>query len=510
MARSRRISQIVFFLFFIVLFILARFPYSGNPESDIFLRFSPLIPLFDFIMNLRISLLFWPALIILFLTIFFGRFFCSWICPMGTTLDLIGRVIKSPPEERSVKWQKLRPLKFAILIGSIILAVFSVHIWGYFDPLSLFNRALTVVLYPFSTLITETSLLEISNISFLEDPAYAVYDWFKEVIMPENQAHSQQLFWIALLFFGILALEKVTSRFWCRYLCPAGALLGFLSQYRFYERIVGESCPVCNLCQTGCKMNAIPEGKVEETNKIECIECFNCGEKCPPKVNAITYRWRWKPYHSKVDYARRQFLQTSAGSVAALGLLSIGLNNKEAQGRIIRPPGSVTEEDFLDRCIRCLECVRICQSNGHCLQPDSIHTNVLQLWAPAAVMREGYCEFNCNLCGEVCPTDAILSLPLEEKQKTPIGFAYFDKNLCIPYARHEDCLVCEEHCPTPDKAIKFELKEVVKPDGTVRTVKYPYVVRDLCIGCGVCEHKCPLPGPPGVFVVNENEKRKEV
>ncbi|MCK4755024.1 MAG: 4Fe-4S dicluster domain-containing protein, partial [Calditrichia bacterium] len=163
--------------------------------------------------------------------------------------------------------------------------------------------------------------------------------------------------------------------------------------------------------------------------------------------------------------------------------------------------------EFLNKCIRCLECVRICQSNGHCLQPDSIHNNALELWAPVAHMREGYCEYNCNLCCLVCPTEAILPLELDVKKKTPMGLAYFDKNLCIPFAQNKDCIVCEEHCPTPDKAIKFELKEIILPDGTAKIIKYPYVIRELCIGCGICEHKCPIPGEPGVFVNTDNELR---
>ena len=122
-------------------------------------------------------------------------------------------------------------------------------------------------------------------------------------------------------------------------------------------------------------------------------------------------------------------------------------------------------------------------------------------------MREGYCEYNCNLCGEVCPTEAILPLPIEQKKKTPMGLAYFDKNLCIPFAQNKDCIVCEEHCPTPDKAIKFEIKDVIQANGSIKKVKYPYVIRELCIGCGICEHKCPLPGEPGIFVTTENEIR---
>jgi ferredoxin len=122
-------------------------------------------------------------------------------------------------------------------------------------------------------------------------------------------------------------------------------------------------------------------------------------------------------------------------------------------------------------------------------------------------MREGYCEYNCNLCGQVCPTEALLPVDLETKQKMPIGLAYFDKNICIPFAENKDCIVCQEHCPTPEKAIKFEIKEVMLPDNTARIVKYPYVVRELCIGCGICETKCPLSGLPGIFITTDNQTR---
>ncbi len=507
MVRTRRITQIVFLIFFIILFLKARYPYDDSLSSDLLLRFSPLIPLFDFIGNFSLSRLFWPALIIIILTIFLGRFFCGWICPLGTTIDISSKLLKSPSNNLSNKFDKLRYLKFGILIASIILAFFSINLWGYFDPLSIFNRALTAVLYPLGTLVTETILLQTSEISFLEDPAYWIYDLYKEIIMPENQAFVQQVFWITALFAIILGLEKLSRRFWCRYLCPAGAWLGFLSQLRFYERIVGKICPVCDKCQVECKMNAIPEGDVSLTSKIECIECFNCGSLCPPKKKAITYRWRWKPYHTPIDVTRRQFITTSAASVVTLGMLSIGLNDRKNKEKRIRPPGSLPEKEFLNKCIRCLECVRICQSNGHCLQPDSIHNNALELWAPVAQMREGYCEYNCNLCGLVCPTEAILPLTLDVKKKTPMGLAYFDKNLCIPFAQNKDCIVCEEHCPTPDKAIKFELKEIILPDGTAKIIKYPYVIRELCIGCGICEHKCPIPGEPGIFINTDNELR---
>jgi polyferredoxin len=507
MLTARKISQILFLAFFLFLFLQARYPYETIVDSDFLLRFSPLIPVFDFIQHLHISLLFWPALIILVATVFAGRFFCSWICPLGTTLDAAGHLLKSPSNKISAKWQHWRYLKFAILTGLVFMAIFSIHIWGYFDPLSIFNRALTILFYPLATLLGEKILTTLSNIHYLDVVSLPLYDQYKNWLMPENQAFYQQVWWIFIFIVTILAAEKITRRFWCRYLCPAGALLGFLSQFRFYERLVGPECTQCNKCQRECKMNAIPANDIPHTNKVECIECFNCGDACPPKAKSISYRWKWRPYHSKVDFERRRFMQTSAASMLALGLIHIGLPNRGQKNQLIRPPGSLPEDDFLDRCIRCQACVRICESNGGCLQPDQVHDSVLQLWAPVAVMREGYCEYNCNLCAQVCPTEAIRTLSLSEKQRTPMGLAHFDKNLCIPFARNEDCIVCEEHCPTPDKAIKFEIRDYTAPDGKTRKVKYPFVIKELCIGCGICETKCPLKGAAGIFVTAENEKR---
>jgi len=509
MARLRRITQILFLLFFLFLFLQAHYPYEVDIPSDIFLRFSPLIPLFYFIDTLHVAGFFWPALIILLLTPFIGRFFCGWICPLGSSLDIFSRIVPGTGFLSRIDWNKLRWVKFALLSSLFILALFSLHLWGYFDPMAIFTRFTTVIFHPLFTRFAESSLLSLMKISFLEEPLSTVYEWYKTAVMPEKQPHLQEIFTVFLLILFIFGTEKITRRFWCRYICPTGALLGFLSQFRLYERIVSASCPVCHRCDADCRMAAIPADNVALTDKVECIECFSCAEKCPPNHKSITYRFRLSPYRSAPDFSRRQFVGSLAGGIATLGLFGIGFAHKNKQSRMIRPPGALPEDDFLDRCIRCMECVRICESNGGCLQPAGFDASLVNLWTPVARMREGYCEYNCNLCGQVCPTDAILPLSLTVKKNTPMGLAYFDKNLCIPYVQNENCIVCEEHCPTPEKAIKFELREVTLPDGSKRTVKFPYVIRNLCIGCGICEYKCPVPDRPGIFVVRENEKRLE-
>jgi len=115
-------------------------------------------------------------------------------------------------------------------------------------------------------------------------------------------------------------------------------------------------------------------------------------------------------------------------------------------------------------------------------------------------------ECNCTLCDQVCPTGALKKLTLPKKYAFVIGRAVFDKNRCLPYASATPCIVCEEHCPTSDKAIKFKLELITATGGKKMTLKQPYVVTDLCVGCGICEKICPVAGPAAVRVYPMVEK----
>jgi ferredoxin len=122
-------------------------------------------------------------------------------------------------------------------------------------------------------------------------------------------------------------------------------------------------------------------------------------------------------------------------------------------------------------------------------------------------MSLGYCDYECNLCSQVCPTHAIRQIEVPEKQKIKIGLAYIDRNRCLPWAYAKTCIVCEEHCPTPKKAIWFEEVEVRNIQGEKLTVKQPRVDPELCIGCGICETKCPVKAPAAVRVMSAGETR---
>jgi formate hydrogenlyase subunit 6/NADH:ubiquinone oxidoreductase subunit I len=149
--------------------------------------------------------------------------------------------------------------------------------------------------------------------------------------------------------------------------------------------------------------------------------------------------------------------------------------------------------------------MKVCPTNA--IQPALTEGGLEGLWTPVLKMRLGYCEYECSLCSQVCPTHAIQLLQLEEKQKVKIGMAFFDRNRCLPYASARTCIVCEEHCPTPKKAIWFQEVEVMTPEGKLTTVKQPRVNPELCTGCGVCENKCPITDQRGVYVTSVGETR---
>ncbi len=251
-------------------------------------------------------------------------------------------------------------------------------------------------------------------------------------------------------------------------------------------------------------------GAIDETRHISastCILCMDCLVECPKQIihPRMVVPFVKGEESENTSLSRRQFLGTLSASVALPLFFRVHDTTAQGQNMLVRPPGALIEQDFLARCVRCGECVQVCITNG--LQPVSLQAGLEGMFTPYLLARRGYCEFNCTLCGQVCPTGAIQVLDKAAKHVTKIGHAWFDKNLCLPFAKGTPCIVCEEHCPTPDKAIKFNLVEVKTQQGTMITLKQPYIVDELCIGCGICETKCPLPGRSAIFINNAGEDR---
>jgi len=504
---ARRVSQVLFFLFFLSLFFQAVYPYEVAIPSDLFLRASPLAAVVSMLAARTFVATAVLGLMILVLTVFLGRFFCGWICPLGTILDATDRWFKRPRRKvRQRETTRFRSWKFILLVAILAGSLLSIQFAGYFDPISLLTRTFATLFLPVLAKGVAVVAAVLGRIPFLEDATFRAYNELQELGFPTEQPVLRGSTFILLVFVGILALGRVTRRFWCRNLCPLGALLGLVGRYRFTRRKVSQACTDCGVCQLMCRMNAI-EDDFRTTNASECIECMQCVSVCPEKAISYGFALPRSKAATGVDLDRRRFLGSLAGGTVAAAALSVGFVARESASSKLRPPGALVEPEFLDRCIRCLECVRICSSTGACLQPAFLERGLAGFWTPVADMRHGYCEYNCTLCGEVCPTGAITRLGLPEKQQVVMGTAYFDRSRCIPWYRNEDCLVCEEHCPVPEKAIRFDVREVRLPSGEARVVKFPYVVEDLCIGCGICMAKCPVEGQPGIFVTTAREER---
>jgi ferredoxin len=309
------------------------------------------------------------------------------------------------------------------------------------------------------------------------------------------------------IFLVILFLNRIKPRLWCRILCPLGALLGIFSRVSILRlEKDSEKCTDCNLCTKGCQGAASPQPG-QEWDNADCLLCFKCFDSCPE--NALSFGFKWSPKLNRgPDIGRRAVL---GGLVAGVSLPLFGRLDgqihKVSNPRLIRPPGSLREQDFLELCQRCGLCMKACPTNV--INPTLSEAGMAGFWTPHLIMTLGYCEYTCTLCGSVCPSGAIAEISAKEKIGRPIriGSAYVDRGRCLPWSGNAPCIVCEEHCPTSPKAIYLRDDVVPGPDGKRLRVKLPYVDLKRCVGCGICEYRCPVRGRPAIVVIAAGESR---
>ena len=249
-------------------------------------------------------------------------------------------------------------------------------------------------------------------------------------------------------------------------------------------------------------MRACPTGTIDPqkhfaSDPAECTVCLDCLPECPtPKGQTFKLIWKTAPAQH-YDPNRRQALLTIGAGITAAALYPLVPIGLRRDPKLIRPPGAQSE-NFLSACIRCSECMKVCPTSG--LQPTLWESGFDGWWTPTLVPRLGYCDYACNACGQVCPTNAIPNLPLEVKRIQVIGRAAINKNRCLPWSQNIPCIVCEEMCPLPKKAVYLEKRDFAAPDGSSVTVQLPHVDRGKCIGCGICEYKCPVEGIAAIRV----------
>lgn len=495
----RRGVQLSILVIFLALFITTT--YRGDSEVNypinVFFSIDPLAALSTMAAARFIDAFFWPSLLLVAATLLLGRFFCGWVCPLGTALDLSRPLLPA----RRTRRVPSKSLKYYLLTALLIASLFSINLAGILDPLSIAVRSLTLVVYPVFSLVISGVLAVLIRWDFspVSPAADFLYQALKATILPFHQGYFF-LAGLSLVFLlGIIALEVVRPRFWCRYLCPLGALLALIGGISFLKRKPTALCPDCERCHEVCDTDAFSDDGAFQ--KGECILTLDCVSGCPEQK--AVYSIGIRPKRTRPVMSRRWLVTSLTGGLLVAPLLRIapGHRLKETIGidALIRPPGARDEDEFLARCVKCSECMMVCPTGG--LQPDLTLGGIEGIYSPILVPRVGYCEYRCTLCGQVCPTQAIGELTVSDKLVAVIGKAYIDTNRCLPYAYGVNCAVCQEHCPTADKAIVFKKSPgEVTVDGL--ELKKPVVVYDLCVGCGICEFKCPVEGTAAILVTS--------
>ncbi len=539
---TRIVSQFFFISLFFFLAWVTWFSRLGGYPVSLFLELDPLVAIANALATHTIYRSLWRAIWIIVPTLLLGRVFCNWICPFGTIHHFFGWIFNIRGNRNNIDHNRYRgffQIKYVILTIFLVLAFFGSLQIGLLDPICLLTRTATVTLAPASDLAALYLVEVLSERGF--DAGWPFF------ISSAPGAPEQRVFrgawFVGLMVIGLVGLNLVIPRFFCRVLCPLGAFLGVLSRFSLW-RIDRDltKCTDCDLCLKHCEGAADPQGALR---KSECFVCFNCIDDCPE--GALSFRASplpvvehvkgavqlgkatlfGKPLLSRnpktvvrgVDMPRRRWIFSLFAGLLAFPFLrlSAAVNKRGFSEKAIRPPGSVEESEFLERCIKCDQCINVCPTNV--LQPSTLAEGGLEgFWTPVMKFNIGFCQFNCTLCSEVCPTGAIQKITTARKKGTGdysgggpivIGTAFFDRGRCLPWAMETPCVVCEEVCPVSPKAIGTYDEEIVRWDKTRVTLNKPYIRPELCIGCGICEHECPVLDSAAVYVTVVGETRSK-
>jgi polyferredoxin len=522
MRAIRRGAQLGMLALFFMLFFAATFPMDSRIVPDLFLRADPLAALSVLLGRAGADLArMWPALVIVVLTVALGRVFCGWVCPLGTTIDIFDHFFF----RRIRRSQRLRvpALKYYVLVAALVAALLSVQVGHYVDPIPLLTRTVALVFHPvgvfaYNSTVGAGAAVGDGLAGSSNSAVAATGERLKDLRTYHRPSITFRTNLISFTIFAvILGLSAYGRRFWCRNVCPLGALLALFGRYGLLKRVVTDDCTECMRCVSECKMSAVPEDP-HGTVLRECIQCWDCTCVCPEDANPIAWTTRAKSEADAVELGvnRRRLVQALAtgGSYALLAQTAAARTHRGE--KLIRPPGAMhimseagltdrpyTEADFLATCIRCGECMKACITN--CLQPAIGEGGWEAFWTPIIVPRIGYCEKICNICGTVCPTGALRFFYITEKEDLISGIAKINKSTCIAWYDDRACAACDEACHY--KAVEVKPIPQARPDGVTVVHRRPVVYEDLCTGCGECEKACPVK-PDAAIVVYAPEKQQ--
>jgi MauM/NapG family ferredoxin protein len=488
----QRTVQTLSLILFALFLWLAAFPLVSTLPVEAFLRLDPLVFLGVSLSGRTIESSLWISLALLAFSFVLGRFYCSTLCPMGITIDMVDRISKKTRDRTPVELsRRLRQFKHQVLLFILGAALFGVSLVYLASPLSWVTRLYGLILHPVLCFLGDSALGAVRPIARhwnMTSLAYA-----------QVNAPHFDLQWPTVLFFVfICACTRYSPRFWCRYLCPSGAILALISSQPLIRRRVSDECIRCGLCIRKCPMGAISEDP-RVTDHRKCIVCESCVRICPS--NAVSFGLPSSGQRGSSTNLfcpdRRKVLAAGASGIGAALVTLTSLRHIEGNSgpvksshlELLRPPGAMPENNFLARCIGCGECMKACPTNS--LQPAGLAAGLSGFFSPVVTPHQGACEPLCNVCGNVCPTGAIRPLPLEEKIWARVGTAHILRHKCLAWEHGKKCLVCAEFCPF--EALEFRMTPEIP-------VAVPFVDETKCSGCGMCEHNCPVQARSAVVI----------
>jgi ferredoxin len=478
--------SILFFAGFIILFS----DVNGNVPSGLY-KFLGYFQFFPSVLKFIDIIGFLSAgfILVIIITLLFGRIYCSFLCPLGILQDFMGFVRNLMPGKKP-KYKYTKPhnsVRYSIL-GILIISffIFDILLVNILDPYANFGRMASNLYQPIFIILNNffSKILEIAGINWIQN------------ITQKEFSSLPFIFSLSVLILIIWMVYK-NGRLYCNSVCPVGAILGLLSKVSFLKiRILDSSCTQCGKCQTTCKANCISV-KSKSIDESRCVSCFNCISSC--SESAIGFTNANKKESIKIvqaDKSKRDFLKSGFLYLTAFPLVSDTLKiNSNSVSNIkitgtISPPGSLSIEHLKKNCVGCQLCISICP--GKVLQPSFLEYGFTAMMAPRMDYNIGYCNYECNKCGEVCPSGAIMPLAKKEKKLTQIGIVRFEQDRCIVITENKSCGSCSEHCPT--QAVHMVLYK--------DNLTLPKTEQDICIGCGACEHACPVEPEVAIFVVS--------
>lgn len=501
--RLRLTVSLVFFVATTLLFLDFRNWFAPAASSVVlYPQFVPSV--LKFLHGMAVAASGW--ILVLLLALGVGRIYCSFLCPLGTLQDFFNR-FPGKRKHRAIRYREPHNgLRYTVLTLTVLVFLAGSNLaLNLLDPFSIFGRIITNIVRPIGIVVNNSgaAMLEKGGVYTLVREHWAV-------VAPVSIGIA------AATLVLLIDLATRHGRLYCNTICPVGTLLGLVSRFSVLKlRVDDDACTNCRRCSSVCKADCI-NLDARAVDMSRCVGCFNCLTVC--KTDAIGFAGRYQSggeeSKTATDPERREFLMHSGVYILALtGLTEPGtvsdsvrkiIQAKPTTVPVVRispvsPPGSVSIARFTTKCTACHLCVSACPPQ--ILLPTFLEYGVSGLMQPRMHFQTGHCNYECTICGDICPAGAILPLSVEQKKLTQTGVVKFIKENCVVYTDNTACGACSEHCPT--KAVNM----VPFANSLGRPLTIPDVKTEICVGCGGCEHACPTKPYKAIFVDGNPEHK---